>query len=300
MDLTFVYLLVFAAVALPVAFWGRTRGERTPGRAVRGRVDDLSMPGLFRRFWGLALTLEMSVGRLVAAARPSGRRDVENLIRASGLPLTYERLCVLQVLFLFLFGAVGAVFLLIPSIPPAWGVGLAACGALFGWFYPRTTLRQHVESRKAALTRALPFAIDLIGAAMRSGLEFGAALRYFVALRMGGPLEEEFAPVLKQVELGKTRVEALADMAARVQVEAFTSFVGVVSYGTEIGASIVETLKVHGEELRRARFNIAERKAARAPSLMILPMAVFIMPAVFIIVITPIVMQMRALGLGAH
>lgn len=300
MDLTFVYLLVFAAVALPVAFWGRTRGERAPGRAVRGRVDDLSMPGLFRRFWGLALTLEMSVGRLVAAALPSGRRDVENLIRASGLPLTYERLCVLQVLFLFLFGAVGAVFLLIPSIPPAWGVGLAACGALFGWFYPRTTLRQHVESRKAALTRALPFAIDLIGAAMRSGLEFGAALRYFVALRMGGPLEEEFASVLKQVELGKTRVEALADMAARVQVEAFTSFVGVVSYGTEIGASIVETLKVHGEELRRARFNIAERKAARAPSLMILPMAVFIMPAVFIIVITPIVMQMRALGLGAH
>lgn len=300
MDLTFVYFLVFAAVTLPVAFWGRTRGERMPGRVVRGHVDDLSMPSLFRRFWGLALALEMTVGRLVAAARPSGRRDVENLIRASGLPLTYERLCVLQVLFLFLFGAVGAVFMLIPSIPSAWGVGLAACGALFGWFYPRTTLRQHVESRKAALTRALPFAIDLIGAAMRSGLEFGAALRYFVALRMGGPLEEEFASVLKQVELGKTRVEALADMAARVQVEAFTSFVGVVSYGTEIGASIVETLKVHGEELRRARFNIAERKAARAPSLMILPMAVFIMPAVFIIVITPIVMQMRALGLRAH
>ena len=112
--------------------------------------------------------------------------------------------------------------------------------------------------------------------------------------------EDEFAEVLKDVELGKSRVEALSEMARRVQVEAFTAFVGVVAYGTEIGASIVDTLKIHGEDLRRERFNIAERKAARAPSLMILPLAVFIMPAVFIFIITPIIMQMKATGIGAH
>ena len=89
-------------------------------------------------------------------------------------------------------------------------------------------------------------------------------------------------------------------MARRVQVESFTSFVGVVAYGTEIGASISETLRVHGEELRRARFHLAERKAARAPSLMILPMAVFILPAVFIIVITPVMMKMKGTGVGSH
>ena len=106
--------------------------------------------------------------------------------------------------------------------------------------------------------------------------------------------------MLQQIELGKTRTEALAEMAHRVQVEAFTAFVGVIAYGTEIGASIVDTLKIHGEDLRRARFHVAERKAARAPSLMILPMVLFIMPAVFIIIITPVIMQMKASGIGGH
>ena len=87
-------------------------------------------------------------------------------------------------------------------------------------------------------------------------------------------------------------------MARRVQIDEFTSFVGVIAYGTEIGASIADTLRIHGEELRRARFHLAERKAARAPSLMILPMALFIMPAVFIIIITPVMMQMKGTGLG--
>ena len=161
-------------------------------------------------------------------------------------------------------------------------------------------LKQYVEWRKTELTRALPFAIDLMGSAMRAGLEFGAAMRYFVGLGTGGPIQEDFSSVLSQMELGKTRSEALTEMAQRVQIESFTSFVGVVVYGTEIGASIVDTLKMQGEDLRRARFNIAERKAARAPSLMILPMALFIMPAVFIIIITPVVMQMQATGVGAH
>ena len=135
---------------------------------------------------------------------------------------------------------------------------------------------------------------------MRSGLEFGAAMRYFEGLKMPGPLTEEFGKVLQQIELGKTRTEAISEMARRVQVEAFTSFAGVVAYGAEIGASISETLRVHGEELRRARFHLAERKAARAPSLMILPMAVFIMPAVFIIIITPVALKMKATGIGGH
>ena len=119
-------------------------------------------------------------------------------------------------------------------------------------------------------------------------------------MKIPGPLTEEFGKVLQQIELGKTRTEALQDMAQRVQVDSFTSFVGVVANGTEIGASISETLRIHGEELRRARFHLAERKAARAPSLMIFPMAVFIMPAVFIIVITPVIMQMKASGIGGH
>jgi len=128
---------------------------------------------------------------------------------------------------------------------------------------------------------------------MRSGLEFGAAMRYYVSLKTGGPLEEEFGRVLTDATLGRPFAEALNDMATRVRLKAFTAFVGVVSYGMEIGAPIAETLKAHGEDLRRERFNIAERKAARAPAVMIMPLVLFIMPAVFIIVLTPMVMRLK-------
>ena len=55
---------------------------------------------------------------------------------------------------------------------------------------------------------------------------------------------------------------------------------------------------VQGEEMRRARFNRAERKAARAPSIMILPIAVFIMPAIFVVIGTPVLIRIQSSGLG--
>jgi tight adherence protein C len=73
-----------------------------------------------------------------------------------------------------------------------------------------------------------------------------------------------------------------------------------VSYGNEIGASITETLKMQGKDLRRARFALAERTAARAPAVMIIPLVLFIMPAVFIVIITPVVLRYKAMGLGAN
>ena len=126
------------------------------------------------------------------------------------------------------------------------------------------------------------------------------AVRYYTGLRTGGALEEEFNVVLNDVMLNKPFIEALKDMADRVQFEAFTAFVGVVSYGNEIGASITETLKMQGKDLRRARFALAERTAARAPAVMIIPLVLFIMPAVFIVIITPVVLRYKAMGLGAN
>ena len=246
-----------------------------------------------------AETFEFSLGRSLALAFPGKAAAYEKLIDASGLELTPERIFAMQSITVFAGAALG--FLLgsflpgiLPDYPPALLIGAPTAFMTFvGWEYPDLSLQSYVQNRKELLVRALPFAIDLISSAMRAGLEFGAAVRYYVGLRMACPLTVEFERVLQQIELGKTRVEALQMMAKRLQIEAFTSFVGVVAYGTEIGASISDTLMVHGEELRRERFHLAERKAQRAPSLMILPMALFILPSVFVIIITPVMMQMK-------
>ena len=290
-----VYAVAFLAVFLPVALW-----RRDGGGAARTAPGWASLPGLYRTLWGPVTAFEFVVGSPLAGLMGERRRRYDAWILASNLPLTAERVFTAQVMALAGGAVLGSLFFLLPDFRASWAAAAMLVFALLGWVYPPMLLQKYVDWRQTEITRQLPFAIDLIGSAMRAGLEFGAAMRYFEGLKMPGPLTDEFGKVLQQIELGKTRVEALAEMARRVQVESFTSFVGVVAYGTEIGASISETLRVHGEELRRARFHLAERKAARAPSLMILPMAVFILPAVFIIVITPVMMKMKGTGVGSH
>ena len=294
-----ILLIAFFAVAVPVFLAGSGRREGDGPASARA---DGNMIGVYRMLWGPVLALDYTVGRPIAAMRPAQSAQLEKLIETSALALTPSRVFTLQVLLAVAMTAVGLAFAsLLPGILPDYPRGPLILGptlfmAYVGWVYPVLALQSFVENRKEELVRSLPFAIDLISSAMRAGLEFGAAMRYYVGLGLKGPLTDEFATVLRQTELGKTRVEALKLMAARLRIEAFTSFVGVIAYGTEIGASISDTLMVHGEELRRARFHLAERKAQRAPSLMILPMAVFILPAVFVIIITPVMMQMKVGG----
>ena len=112
------------------------------------------------------------------------------------------------------------------------------------------------------------------------------------------PLALEYGIMLRQLDLGKTRTEALENMTTRIQTDAFKAFAEAVIHGIEVGASITETMRIQAEEMRRVRFNTAERKAARAASAMIFPIAVFIMPAMFLIIGTPVIMRVMRSGLG--
>lgn len=297
----FIYVVAFLGVVLPVLLWRRDTEGEVESYGPGGR----NLAPLYKLLWGPVVLFEPLLGLPLAKLFPATAKKYELWALASALPLNAARVFTLKFFcaaggLVIGLASVFAVRALAPDVRLLWPALGGSFLVFVGWVYPSMTLENYVIWRKAELMRALPFAIDLIGSAMRSGLEFGAAMRYFTNLRMPGPLTEEFEKVINQSDYGKTRIEALVDMAARVQVEEFTSFVGVVAYGAEIGASIADTLKVHGDELRRARFHLAERKAARAPSLMIFPMALFIMPAVFIIIVTPVIMQMKGTGIGGH
>jgi len=293
---TLVYIFVAGAV-LAVGWLFMSNGD-ADGDGHEDEPGWSRLPSVFRATWGFVTFFEDSIGAALAASMPKRAQKMSELAVTAALPLTGRR--VLSASFALglgglLFGIVAAAALC-AVLPPGWtGIAVAAGLGLFaiGWFWPGQDLASCAEARQERLTKELPFAIDLIGGAMRSGLEFGAAMRYYVSLKTGGPLEEEFGRVLTDATLGRPFAEALNDMATRVRLKAFTAFVGVVSYGMEIGAPIAETLKAHGEDLRRERFNIAERKAARAPAVMIMPLVLFIMPAVFIIVLTPMVMRLK-------
>lgn len=293
-----VCALTFAAIFLPVLLWCLRRDD-APVETVQGRMPS-SVPSVFSFMAGASAALELPLGVPIAHMFPERSQALEKRILASGINLSpgvnlnAKRIFAMQAVSGLIGCGLGC--LLFAAVPEYRGPMAALWMFLtfVGWVYPTMRLDSYVQWRQNEVTRALPFAIDLISSAMRAGLEFGAAMRYYEGLKLAGPLTDEFATVLRDIELGKSRTEALGDMAGRVQTDTFSSFAGVVAYGTEIGASISETIRVQGEEMRRARFHIAERKAARAPSLMIFPLAVFILPAVFVIIIVPVMMQMGA------
>ena len=291
-----IYVIVFLAVFVPYAFLQMCLGTR---KSKPEDFDSWNLPPLFKHFYWLTSMLADSVGVKMAELQPVRTAKIRTQLVQASIKLPAEHVYALEA-FMAIFGTiVPAIFVLLITNRVGYAVGAGLLCGILGLMTPSMKVAKLAEDRITAIIHSLPFAIDLIGAAMRSGLDFSAAIRYYVNTEnKSNPLAIEFGVMLKQMELGKNRIEALEDMARRIESDDFTSFAGAVAHGTEIGASIVDTMKVQAEEMRRARFNIAERKAARAPSIMILPIAVFIMPAIFIVIGIPVLLKISSSGLG--
>ncbi len=262
-------------------------------------TESKNLPALFQKIYWVLEMFPAAFGKQLANMQPVRREKLQTRLTVANIRLVPETVLVSELLL----GAAGLLLpaLILLAVTPRTGVVVFAAltGGFVGFIYPSMTVASAAGKRQNDIMKNLPFAIDLVGAAMRSGLDFTAAIRYYVSTEQkANPLAVEFGVMLRQLELGKTRIEALEEMSDRIRTDEFKSFSAAVAHGTEVGASIVETMKIQAEEMRRARFNRAERKAARAPSLMILPIALFIMPAVFIVIGTPVFLKIQASGLG--
>lgn len=286
----FTYLLVFLSVLVPyfaVSLWINSPEDHDVAKYS-------GVPAFFRVMRRLINVLAQGIGTSLARAYPLRAKRWRNELLKAGYHLTSEQVFGGQIVAAVAMGlcVCFGLFFLKGDSSIAIGAGLVA--ALVGWFLPTTFIQKKAQERQIEIIRSLPFAIDLLASAMRAGLDFMAAVRYYVTMGGKGPLVVEFRLLLRQMEYGKSRMEALEEMATHVQTQEFTAFVAAVAHGTEIGASIIETLQIQGEDMRRARFNLAERKAARAPSIMIFPIAFFILPAVFAIVFVPVILRFLA------
>ena len=292
----------FSGAAAAAAVWMCARLLKSGESAAANERGARVLPRCFRAVRALSDLLADSAGAACAAAFPGGARRKEEQIQASGFRLAglqFTPAHAYSTQFAWAAGcavfALAATALCMAFAPegkvPAWAFLSFLPAAAAGWLWPSGVLAKLAETRRDSMLKELPFAVDLLGSAMKAGKDFAAALRYYVQIPGGGALKEEFSEVLQNVTLGEPFTESLKKMAARIRVPAFTALAGVVAYGAEIGAPIAGTLKQQGSELRRERFAAAERRAARAPVIMIVPLAVFIMPAVFIVAIGPVVMR---------
>lgn len=153
-------------------------------------------------------------------------------------------------------------------------------------------LRDQVTKRALAISRALPYNLDLLTLSVEAGLDFTGALNKVVERGRKGPLLDELALVLRQLKMGKTRADSLKIMVDRVNLPALTTFVSALIQADKMGTPLGKILRIQSQQLRIERTQRAEKLANEAPVKMLGPLIFCIFPTVFVIIFGPIALQL--------
>lgn len=221
----------------------------------------------------------------------SYRKNVQRKILTAGLSqeINVDEFIGLQILWGVMFPA--AIIVLNFALQmgyPYWSIPLLS---IFGIYFPHIYCTQQKKARYVSVVVDLPFFIDLMALSTEAGLDFIGAIQRIVDKADEGVLAEEFNIVLKDIKLGRSRRDALQALSERLDIPEITSFTAVVRDADETGASIAQVLKDQSIQMRLERFVRAEKAGAKASQAMLIPMMIFILPAVFIMVFAPVILQ---------
>ncbi|QBR94199.1 type II secretion system F family protein [Nocardioides euryhalodurans] len=159
-------------------------------------------------------------------------------------------------------------------------------GLVLGYVAPNLYLYQVAYDRSAKMQRELPDAIDLMTISVESGLGFDAAVQQ-VATNTDGPLADELARVLREMQIGQSRSESLRNLSERTNVPELKSFVSAMVQADAFGIPIAQVLRVQSSEIRVKRRQAAEEKAMQVPVKITIPLIFCILPCLFIAVMGP-------------
>lgn len=197
-------------------------------------------------------------------------------------------------LFAPVLGAVVAGFVIRQDVF-FWFVVLAAVGFML----PDLWLTTAVSRRRERVRLSLPDALDLLVICMEAGLGLDQAMiRVGTELAISNPdLSDEFMLINLEQRAGKPRLEAWRNMADRTDLEVVRSFVSMLVQTERFGTPISRSLATFSDGLRLKRRQTAEELAAKTTIKMIFPLALFIFPSMFIVLLAPAVISIsRNLG----
>jgi tight adherence protein C len=235
---------------------------------------------------------------LAVARRFTPQGAYENLGRRllmAGTPVGWDvdRVLSTKVGGLVLGILVGAVLLV--GLPLPLGLLLLAFLGLcaLGYFAPNIILLNLVQRRQTKIRLALPDAIDLLTISVEAGLGFDAALAQ-VSRNSTGPLAEEFYRTLQEVQLGRSRGEAMRNLSDRSSVPELSAFVLAMVQADVFGISVANVLRIQSREMRKKRRQLAEERAMKVPIKVLFPVLFCIFPALFVVILGPAIMRIAA------
>lgn len=291
--LTFAALLAlataFAWMAFKPAAPRRDVSDRLNDYLDRGDIvvdEDLAQPFLRRTIWpGIRGVLHF-----LARLLPNRNLEATRLkLQQAGNPgsltaIDFYGIRVLTVLILgslvFFSSLSGQGFL------PA--VRNGAIAIVVGFLLPVYWLKIKTRQRKTAILRALPDALDMLTIGVEAGLAFESAL-IRVGEKWDNALTREFRRAVAEMRVGMSREDALTRMAERCGVPELSTFVAVLVQSSQLGVSIAQVLHAQAAEMRMKRRQRAEELARQAGVKMIIPLALFVLPALFVVILGPLI-----------
>jgi tight adherence protein C len=160
-----------------------------------------------------------------------------------------------------------------------------------GYMLPEFWLKGRIKHAKMIIIKDLPDAIDLLGLCVNAGLDFMLALKWVVDKSTPSVLMSELNTVMQEINVGKTRRDALKDLSTKYELTDLSSFSRTLIQADKMGTSVSEALNLLSEDMRIARFRRGEQLALKAPLKMLIPLLFFIFPVVGILVAGPILLD---------
>lgn len=194
---------------------------------------------------------------------------------------------------LFLIVGFPIVFMIVRTfLEETWPLTMIPIMAIVGFFYPDIWINGKIKSRQQEVIRSMPFCVDMLALSVEAGLDFVAAMSKVIEKARRSALTEEFETVIKEIRVGASRAEALRNMAWRLDMIQMSSFTATLIAADSVGASIGPILKALSVEIRQKRSAEVEKAGATAATKILFPMLFLIVPAVFLIVMAPLFLQM--------
>jgi tight adherence protein C len=295
-----IYLSFFLAIGIAsvvVLDWSAER--RRLHRTLRGvesaamsggtREQQLAMPAMGR----VVMPALEGFGRTARRLSPAGVYErVEKELVLAGNPPNWdaERVFAFKMVMPFVTGTLIFLALLMTDTSTLLRVVAVGLFVAAGWYAPEWIVRSRAEERQHEIQMGLADSLDLLSITVEAGLAFDAALSR-VARNVKGALGQELYRVVQEIQLGKSRADALRDLADRTSVEDLRGFIAAMVQADAFGIPIARVLKVQSREIRIRRRQRAEEMAQKLPVKIVFPVVLTIFPALFVVLLGPAAIQ---------
>jgi tight adherence protein C len=307
-----IVLLVIIIGGGILVYIGLRNPQTSDEKALQARLEEFNQTGeqvnlekleMSRPFTERVIyPIARKLGELAIKVTPQNQlQSISHKLEQAGSPGRLDPTLFLAIQFIalvFFAGVVILVFTVGQSKMVFWKVILISLiFGMIGFFFPRLWLTSRIQRRQKSVRKAMPDALDLLTICVEAGLGFDAAMSK-VSEKWTSELSLAFARVIKELQLGKLRRDALRDMADRIGLTELTSFVAAVIQSEQLGVSLAKVLRIQSDQMRIRRRQMAEEEAHKAPVKMIIPMALLIFPALMIVLLTPAAIQLFHSALG--